>query len=84
MVKDLDVRQLLILMVLVFIDTTKSDNLSVLWVLLDQMRPLITNKKDVNAVLVAASKISKVFLYSKFTVNVVDEFQLGYQNARNK
>ena len=50
----------------------------------DQTRPLIANKKDTNAVLMAASKKSKEFLDYKFTVNAVDEFQVGYQNARNK
>ena len=32
----------------------------------------------------AASNPSKEFLNSKFTVNAVAEFQVGYQNERNK
>ena len=55
-----------------------------LCVLFDQMCSLITNKKDANAVLVASSKTSKAFLDSKFTVDAVANFQVGYQNAHNK
>ena len=50
----------------------------------DQTRPLIAKNKDTNAVLIAASKTSKAFLDYKFTFNAVAEFQVGYQNARNK
>ena len=84
MEKDLDALQLPSLSVSVFVDTTKDDNPRVLWVVFDQMRPLITKKKDANAVLMSASKKSKAFLDYKFTVNAVAEFQVGYQNARNK
>ena len=69
--KDLDVRQLLSLPVSVFLDTTKCDNPRVLCVVFDQTRPIITKIKDANAVLMAASKKSKAFLDSKFTVDVV-------------
>ena len=84
MAKDLDVRQLLSLPVLVFLDAKKGNNPRVLCVVFDQTRPLITKKKDENAVLMAASKKSKAFLDSKFTVDVVAEFQVGYQNASNQ
>ena len=84
MEKDLDVRQILSLPVSVFLDSTKGDNPRVILVVFDQTRPLIANKKDTNAVLMAASKKSKEFLDYKFTVNAVDEFQAGYQNARYK
>ena len=50
----------------------------------DRTRPLIANKKDTNAVLISASKTSKEFLDYKFTVDAVDEFQVGFQNARYK
>ena len=74
MSKNLDVLQLLSLPVSLFLDTTKVDNPRVLCVLFDQTRPLITKKKDANAVLMAASKTSKAFLDSKFTVDAVAEF----------
>ena len=48
--KDLDVRQLLSLPVLVFLDTTKGDNPHVLCVVFNQTHPLITKKKDSKAV----------------------------------
>ena len=76
MEKDLDVRQLLSLPVLVFLDTKKGDNPRVLCVVFDQTRPLITKKKDANAVLMAASNISKSFLDSEFTVESVAEFAI--------
>ena len=41
-------------------------------------------KRYANNVLMAASKISKAYLDSKFTVDAVVEFPVGYQNARNK
>ena len=82
MEKELDVCQLLSVPVLVFIDTTKGDNRRVLCVVFNQTRPLITNKKNVNTVLMAASKTSNAFLDSTFTVNIVAKFQLGYQNFR--
>ena len=76
MEKDLDVCQLLSLSVLVFLDTKKGDNPRVLCVVFDQMRPLITKKKDANAVLMSASNISKSFLDSEFTVESVAEFAI--------
>ena len=84
MAKDLDVCQLLKLAVSVFLDTTKCDNPHVICVVFDQTCTLITKKKDANAMLMAASRTSKVFLDSKFTVDAVAEFQVGYQNSRNK
>ena len=84
MVNDLDVRQLPSLPVSVFLDTTNGDNPRVLYVVFNQTCPLITKKKDANAVLMDKSKTSKAFPDSKFTVNAVAEFQVGYQNARNK
>ena len=53
-------------------------------VVFDQTRPLIVKKKDTKAVLIAASKTTKEFLDYKFTVDAVDEFQVGFQNARYK
>ena len=55
-----------------------------LCVAFNQTRPITTKKKGANAVLMAASKITKAFLDSKFAVDAVTEFQVGYQNARNK
>ena len=84
MAKDLDVCQLLSLTVSVFLDTTKGDNPRVLCVVFDQTRPLITKKKGDNAVIMAELKTPKAFLYFKFTVDAVAEFQLRYKNSRNK
>ena len=84
MAKDLDVLQLPSLSVSVCLDTTKGDNPHMLWVVFDQMCPLITKNKDANAVLMAASKTSQAFLDYKFTVDTVAEFQVGYKNARKQ
>ena len=82
--KYLDVCQLLSLLVSVCIDTTEGDNHCVLCVVFNQTCPIITKKKDNNAVIMAASNTSNAFLDSKFTVDAVTEFQLGYQNVHNK
>ena len=84
MEKYLYFHQLLSLPVSLFLDTTKGDNPRVLYVVLDKTRPLIAKKKDANAVLMAASRTSKSFLDSKFIVNTVAEFQVGYQNSRKE
>ena len=84
MAKYLYFHQLLSLPVSLFRDTTKGDNPRVLYVVLDKTRPLIAKKKDANAVLMAASRTSKSFLDSKFIVNTVAEFQVGYQNSRKE
>ena len=76
MEKYLYFHQLLSLPVSLFRDTTKGDNPRVLCVVFDQTRPLIAKKKDANAVLMAASRTSKSFLDSKFTVDTVAEFQV--------
>ena len=84
MAKALDFCQLLILPVSVFLDTAKGDNPCMLCVVFNQTHPLITKKKDANAVIMDSSKTAKVFLGSKFTVDAVAEFQVGHKTAPNK
>ena len=81
---DLDAIQILSLTVSVFIEAKKVDIPCKLCVVFDQIHPLITNKENTFSTLVAASKPPKAFLDSKFTVDAVAEFQVGYQKAQNK
>ena len=80
----LDVLQLLSLPVLVFIKSTKGDNPRYLCILFDQTHPLITKKNNAFSTLMAAPNPPKELLNYKFVVNTVAEFQVEYQNTRNK
>ena len=71
---DWDVLQLLSLPVSVFIEAKKGDNPRELCLVFDQTRPIITKKKNAFSTHMAASKPSKEFLNSKFTVDTVTEF----------
>ena len=77
----LDVLPLLILPVSVFIKEMKGNNPRELCVVFDQIRSLITKKKNAFSTLMDASNPPKAFLNSKFTVDAVAKFQAGYQNA---
>ena len=81
---DLDVLQLLILTLLVFIEATKCNNPREICLLFDQTSPLITKKNNNFSTIMAASNPSKAFLNSKFTVDVVAEFRVGHQNKRKE
>ena len=78
---DLYILQLRILPILVFIEAKKGDNPHDLCVVFDKTCPLITKKKNAFSTLMATSKPSKESLNSKFIVDVVYEFKVGYQNS---
>ena len=79
---DLDVLQLLILKVSVFLQATNGNIPHYLYVALDKTRPKSITKKNVLTKLMSAQNLSKSLLTSRFIVEAVSEFQVRYQNAR--
>ena len=80
----LDVLQLLSLPISVFLQAANGDKPHDLHVAVDQTQPQSITKNNALTTLMAASKPSKSLLTTNFTVEVVPEVQVGYQNAPNK